>query len=334
MLKHKVRLRSKTAVALFFAAGAFFGFLAGWLAVPAQNSGSLPAAGAVVLPALAGANAVEYINNNLLQGRGVVAELKSVNETSGFYAISFDIKKDGSVVQNAEVYATRDGKNLILGNIIDLTKAPEPPIESPPPEAAPKSEIPDVKMFVMAFCPFGKQAENGIGPAARLLGADVEPHFVIYSNYRGGGADFCIESGKYCSMHGIAELNEGIRQLCIYKNFKPKWWDYVDYVNSKCSLQNIESCWKDAANSVGIDPSAIENCKNTEGASLAKSEYELNQKYGVQGSPTILINGNTYNGGRSPEDFKNALCAAFKSPPAACSQNLGSSSQAPSASCS
>lgn len=334
MLKHKVRLRSKTAVALFFAAGALLGFLAGWLAVPAQNSGSQPAAGAVVLPALAGANAVEYINNNLLQGRGVVAELKSVNETSGFYAISFDIKKDGSVVQNAEVYATRDGKNLILGNIIDLTKAPEPPIASPPPEAAPKSETPDVKMFVMAFCPFGEQAENGVGPAARLLGVDVEPHFVIYGNYRGGGPDFCMESGKYCSMHGIGELDEGIRQLCIYKNFKPKWWDYVDYVNSKCSLQNIESCWKDAANSVGIDVSKIENCKDTEGVSLAKSEYELNQKYGVQGSPTILINEKAYSGGRSPEDFKNALCAAFKSPPAACSQNLGSSSQAPSASCS
>jgi len=325
MAKHKVS--SKAVAVVLFAAGILFGFLAGRF-----DAANPSATGMVVLPALAGASAVEYINNNLLQEPGVSAELKNVSEIGGIYALSLDIRKGGSVVQSTEVYATRDGRRLLLGNLVDITKKQEP--KAPTPESAQKSGALDVKMFVMAFCPYGKQAENGLGPAARLLGVDVEPHFVIYPNYRGGGPDFCIESGKYCSMHGVAELNEGIRQLCIYKDSKEKWWTYVDYVNSKCSLQNIESCWKDAANSAGIDASTVESCQKNDGASLAKSEFELNQKLGVQGSPTIFINGQQYGGGRSPDNFKGALCSAFANPPAECGQKLDGAAQAATASCS
>ncbi len=331
MGRHKVRIGIRLAVALFFAAGVALGLGAGLFGIPEEE---LAGKGEVksITPALAGATAVDYLNKNLLQGRGVVAELRNVSEASGLYLVSLDIKKDSSLVQSAEVYLTKDGKGLLLGNIIDLTAEPSK-AEEPPAGNVQKSKEIDVKMFVMAFCPYGKQAENGLGPAARLLGVDVEPHFVIYSNYRGGGPDFCIESGRYCSMHGIGELNEGLRQLCVYKSYKDKWWDYVDYVNSKCSLQNIESCWKDAASSAGIDASAIESCQKNDGASLAKSEYELNQKYSVQGSPTIFINSQQYHGGRSPDDFKGAFCSAFENPPAECSTKLAGSAQTQTASC-
>jgi hypothetical protein len=58
-------------------------------------------------------------------------------------------------------------------------------------------------------------------------------------------------------------------------------------------------------------------------------EYQsLTQKYNVYGSPTLIINNETYsdNFGRSTQAYQKAICLAFLSPPNACSQNLNSSS--------
>ena len=51
-------------------------------------------------------------------------------------------------------------------------------------------------------------------------------------------------------------------------------------------------------------------------------ELELNQKYGVRGSPTIVINDKVVSLARSPEAFKEAVCKAFETPPEECNQKL------------
>ena len=57
---------------------------------------------------------------------------------------------------------------------------------------------------------------------------------------------------------------------------------------------------------------------------------ELNDKYGVRGSPTIVINDQTVNiSPRSPENFKEIICQAFTSPPKECSQNLSDEVSSP-----
>jgi len=50
---------------------------------------------------------------------------------------------------------------------------------------------------------------------------------------------------------------------------------------------------------------------------------DLNTKYGVQGSPTIIINGQEVSiGTRSPEEFLKAVCGAFNVSPAECNTKL------------
>jgi len=50
---------------------------------------------------------------------------------------------------------------------------------------------------------------------------------------------------------------------------------------------------------------------------------DLNEKYGVQGSPTIVINDQVVNvSPRSPEKFKEVICQTFNSLPEECSQML------------
>jgi hypothetical protein len=54
-------------------------------------------------------------------------------------------------------------------------------------------------------------------------------------------------------------------------------------------------------------------------------DTELNQIYGVGGSPTVVINGvnvGGFGGSRTPETLKQAVCSAFNTPPAECEQEL------------
>ncbi|MEM0360349.1 MAG: thioredoxin domain-containing protein [Candidatus Diapherotrites archaeon] len=276
-----------------------------------------------------------FFQTSSLKDNGYSIEITKVEELSAdFYTISFNFMKDNKVQAPSQVYASKDGKTIIFGQAMDL-KEPIVYVAPPAPEM-PKSDKPNIKMFVMSYCPYGQQAEAGLGPAVALLGDKIEfePHFVIYSNYGSGYPDYCFDKdSKYCSMHGIKELNEDIRQLCIWKYEKAKFWPYVNKINANCKMNEIETCWKTQAEAVGIDTAKIEQCFKDEALTLLETEKALNEKYGVQGSPTILINETEYSGGRAPENYKNAICSAFNTQPDECNQTLGTETGTATGSC-
>ncbi|MCX6801963.1 MAG: hypothetical protein NT067_02510 [Candidatus Diapherotrites archaeon] len=270
-----------------------------------------------------------------LKDNGYAIEITKVEDLlPDFYTLTFNITKSGSTVQTSKVYVSRDGEKIIFGNAMDLT---EPIAYTAPPAAEmPKSDKPNVKMFVMSFCPYGKQAESGLQPVAELLGDKIEfePHFVIYSNYSSGYPDYCIDKdSKYCSMHGVKEVNEDVRQMCIWKYDKAKFWSYLSKVNATCTIGDIETCWKTQAEAVGIDTAKIETCFKDEATTLLAAESALNAQYSVQGSPTILVNDTSYEGGRAAENYKLGICGAFNTQPADCNKALGAEAGAASGSC-
>lgn len=268
--------------------------------------------------------AILFLNKEFLEKQSLEARLDNVTQ-SGLRIVSFSIFAGDQNIDSYKAYLTDDG-GLILANPIDISNYT--PSETVELSDYPKSDKPDVKLFVMSFCPFGQQAEAGLKPVAELLGksANIEPHFVIYSRYADGGPDYCMDNGTYCSMHGMAELVEDIRQLCVWKYQKDKWWAYVDYINKNCALSNIEECWKSAADATGIDKDQIATCAKNEALELLEAELKLNTEYGVTGSPTVLINDVGYSGSRTPEAYKKAICSAYNNPPAECETPLGASS--------
>jgi hypothetical protein len=81
-----------------------------------------------------------------------------------------------------------------------------------------------------------------------------------------------------------------------------------------------DKCSQDAATRFGIDVTKIEALAfSTEGVNLLKAEEALNTKYGVSGSPSLVINGESreeiYKG---TEATKSAICSAFKTLPSEC----------------
>lgn len=274
--------------------------------------------------------AIKYLNENVLQEQGVAASLAAVTEENTLYKVTFAIQGE-----EMSGYVSKDG-SMLFPEGINLNPLPE--------KEAPKADVPDVKLFVMAYCPYGNQAEDAMYPVQKLLGnkANISLHYVLYSNYASGYPDYCLdESNVYCSMHGIGELNQGIRELCVYKYEKDKLWDFVAEANKSADSSNIDEKWEGIASTLGINVEKIKQCQAEEGLSLAKEEagltareydvqnsaaYNGQEKMSVSGSPTLIINGMVYDGPRTAEGYKQAICNATNNPSAECSQTLESAS--------
>lgn len=211
--------------------------------------------------------------------------------------------------------------------------------------SAPKSEKPQLKFFVMSFCPYGNQAEEGLGPVYNLLKdkVDWQPRYVIYKNYCSQAPDkktcekdYCLQKGSdtFCSMHGLGELDEDLREICAFNlGDNQKWWQFVAGVNANCSAQNVDTCWEKYAQEAGLAVDKIKSCQKDEAFSLIGRETAEMEKYQAQGSPMVFINDKIYDGGRTPEDYKKAICSAFEKEPQECQTVLSATSGATAGGC-
>jgi len=189
---------------------------------------------------------------------------------------------------------------------------------------AKKSDKPIVELFVMSHCPYGTQIEKGILPVARALGDKI---------------NFQIKFTDY-AMHGEKELKEQLNQYCIQKEQPTK---FITYLESFLKDGDSESSLEQS----GVDKSKLSNCvaktdkefkvlenfnKNV-GFKGSYPGFELykddNKKYGVAGSPTLVINGAQNESGRDSNSLLKSICSAFNNPPKECDSVLSSATPAP-----
>lgn len=272
--------------------------------------------------------AVDYINNNLVQP-GTSVSLVSVEEEKDFYKITISYQN-----KQTPIYITKDGNNLFLSQPLDIAKElPKEATQASQTSEAPKKDKPTAELFVMSFCPYGIQAENTMKPVFDLLGsnADIKVRFIAQTGDT-------IDSVQ--SLHGTTEAQEDLRQLSIMKNYDSKtYWNYLAEINKNCpsayrDASALDACWKAAAAKAGIDAVKIETySKSPEALALLKEDEKAASKYGVSGSPTLVINGAVYNGARTSDAFKQGICSGFSAQPSECSQALSSTAQAASGGC-
>jgi predicted DsbA family dithiol-disulfide isomerase len=273
--------------------------------------------------------AVKFINDNLVQP-GTNATFVSSSEFEGLYNVTVEYQG-----RNISVFLTKDGSNMFISSPLNISQElpQETPTATPEPTEIPKTSKTTAQLYVMAFCPYGLQAEAAMKPVVDLLGtdADIQVHFI--ANVGGTTPD------SVSSLHGAVEAQEDLRQVCIMKYYNQKtYWNYMTTINNNCSSlyrdASYDACWKNAATKAGIDISKIDACSTgSEGINLLKADETLTTQYGISGSPTLLINGMTYNGARTADAYKAAICSGFTTSPAACSQNLSTTGAAAAGSC-
>jgi hypothetical protein len=283
---------------------------------------------AAVPPEDCGKTVISYVNTNLAQVNST-ATLVSVSEKNGIYQIAANYQE-----KNLTFYTTKDCTFLFSG-ITNMKSTPTPttsptPTPSPVPTREPvKSARPTVDLYVMSFCPYGTQAEAGMGPVADLLKSKANIRIRYISTVSGTTVD------SVSSLHGPAEVQEDLRQICINKYYPGQFWSYLKTFNAQCypSWKNatvLESCQKDTMAALSMDSAKIDTCSTgTEGITLLKADETASDTNHAKSSPMLFINGVLYSGSRTSEAYKQAVCNSFETAPAECSTAV-SSAPAPS----
>ncbi len=268
-----------------------------------------------------------FVNNYLIKGGGkdVKVEIGKISKEEGLIKVNITLQG-----QDQPIYLTPSGSKIAFQVIsLDDYKKEVATQQAAQKKAAEvseenKNDKPQVDIFVMSYCPYGTQFEKGIIPVLRLLKdkIDARIRFVDYA------------------MHNKKELDENVVQYCIQKNTPDKFYDYLD-----CFLESGKS--KECVQKTGIDADKLASCSDTTDKQFKVSEnfkdkstwkgqfptFDIdkadNAKYGVQGSPTLIINGQKIQpAGRDAKHLLEAVCGGFKNPPAECQKEL--SSKAPS----
>ena len=161
----------------------------------------------------------------------------------------------------------------------------------------------DAHIYVMSQCPYGVQAEDGLIPAVKALGPNVnlKIDFIVSEN-----AD-----GTFRSLHGDNEVKGDIAQLCAAKYEPVRYLDMIMCMNKAASA--IPGNWEACAKEAGItNTDKIKACyEGSEGTTLLSESAKASESVNAQGSPTIYLGGNLYQSGRETADFMRALCSGL-----------------------
>lgn len=258
----------------------------------------------------AAAKAESFINDQLLSGQGgAIAKVVAAEKNLYKLEVVYQGKKIDS-------YMTKDGKKF-FPQVFDMEsvavgQSSAAPANQAPPAEAPKSDKPIVELFVMSYCPYGTQIEKGMIPVLKTLGKKI---------------DFKLKFVSY-TLHGEKENAENLRQYCLDQEQNSKVVPYL-----ACFIKSGDSaaCLK----SNGVDENKLASCLASAGKkfNVAGSDFDIyqadNDKYGVQGSPTLVINGANIESGRDSANLLKTICSAFKTAPSECETELSSVSPAP-----
>ncbi len=268
---------------------------------------------------------VEFINNDLLAGKGG-ATLKAVSSESGLYKVNF-------LYQNVDnqVYVTRDGRYM-FPTAIDLNKENSQinpsqannqnnQASATSCDSVKKADTASLTAFVVSACPFGLQMQRAMAEAVKnvpALAADVTVRYISSQTANG-----------FTSMHGDAEFKENLNQICIRQEQAVRYWPYVS-----CYIKNGDSasCVKSAQVNVGSLSSCVAD--SSRGMKYIKDDFALQSQYAVSGSPTMILNGDLASesgfGGRTADAIKSMVCCASKNQPSFCSTALNKTEAATS----
>lgn len=245
------------------------------------------------------------------QSQGADVQVEGIKSVSGFYRVTYNYQ--GSL---GTFDISKDGK--YIGQMDSLDGSSSSSSSTPAtPDNIPKSDRPNIELFVMSYCPYGTQIEKGFLP--------------VVKSSLGDKIDFEVKFVDYVMHPSVGETEENLVQYCIQKEQKPK---YLDYLQCFLAAGDTEGCVKE----IGIDKAKLDSCYDAtekeygviaslnDRSTWVSGQFpqfnihkEENNKYGVQGSPTLVVNGVQVNSGRSPAALLATVCAAFENAPEECS---------------
>lgn len=259
---------------------------------------------------------LDYLNNELLAGQAT-ASITEATEESGLVKMKININND-----EFDAYATLDGK-LFFPQVFkldeDITQSSSDTENQKSCEEIKKGEKPLLEAFVVSGCPFGLQMQRVLAEIVKNI-----PSLASNTKVRYIGS---VSGDKVISMHGDEEAQENLRQICIREEAANKYWNYIS-----CYIKAGES--DNCLMTAGVNTSETNACMNdsSRGLKYAKEDFDLDEKYNITGSPTLILNeeraSEFWFGGRTAEAVKTLICCGSATEPDSCNQKLSEVSAA------
>jgi hypothetical protein len=158
----------------------------------------------------------------------------------------------------------------------------------------------DLQVFVMSQCPYGTKALDAMKEVLEAFKDDsikFNVHYIASEN----------EDGSFNSLHGQAEVDEDLRQVCAKKYYEAdnKYMDYIWCRNPDITSSDWEGCAKDN----GMSATKIKACaEGDEGPELLAEDIRIAQELGISASPTWLANNKYTFSGIDAEKVKTEFC--------------------------
>lgn len=261
---------------------------------------------------ISGENAGEKLVGYLNEQTGGGVTFVSSTDKGNIYEITVSYKGE-----QIPVYTTKDGKYFVQGAVAIDDKTETTPTEETATEV-PKSDKPKFDLYVFSYCPYGTQFEKALVPVYKLLSKKADINLVAIG-----------------AMHGEYEHQESLREICIQKVYgKDVLFNYLEKFlgetkigncngDTTCSDPLVNQIMKD----VRIDTTTIDICMEKDAEALYQAQNEQAAELGISGSPSVTINGVQTSVGRSADAVLKAICAAFTTAPAECSQTVSTTSE-------
>ena len=178
----------------------------------------------------------------------------------------------------------------------------------------------ELSVFVMSQCPYGVRALDAMKEVLDALGdgIDFNIHYIADKTPTG-----------FKALHGQAEVDENIRQLCAIKHY-PKGRKYMEYI--WCRNKDIRGKdWQKCTGSNGIATDVIQKrFEGDEGKKLHEEDIAIAKALRISASPTWLANNRFKFSGIQPEQIKQQFCKRNPGTKG-CDKKLSSSQKAPPA---
>ncbi|RLI73098.1 DsbA family protein [Archaeoglobales archaeon] len=271
-------------------AGMVIGYSIG--SVNSTKPQTTPKKGEEILPEEIASNAVAYINQNLLSPgiKSKLIDITSLNQN--LYKLDLEIYRGNTSLAKTSVYVTKDGNYLIL-KLVNMNESLVERVDVSV-DDDPWRGKDDAKIVVVEFsdysCPYCAKFELEILPKL-LEEYEGRVKFVF--------RDFPV--------HGEVAIKAAEAANCA--NEQGKYWEYHELLFEKrLEWYQNTSKFEDYAAELGLNVSKFKECLDSD---KYREEVLLDREdgveAGVEGTPTIFINGIKIVGAQPFEVFKEVI---------------------------
>ena len=212
-----------------------------------------------------------------------------------------------------EFLLSKDQKTLIRMTKIDMSKDPYAEnMKKIDVKGRPVRGNPNAKVVIVNFddfeCPFCSRAHQTLFP--ELLKEYGDRVAFIYK-------DFPLSEIHPWAIHAAVDAN------CLAALSNDAYWDFADYIHSNQPVVNSERGRENQFAALDritltegakfhVDTAKLQVCIKAQKEDAVTASVKEGEALGVDGTPTMFVNGRSVNGARSAEEFRAVFDSALQ----------------------